>query len=223
MSFRFRKKIKIAPGVAINLNKSTFGLGKGDGASVTLGVPGLGVNINKKGTEGFAGVNGTGLGYRTSRSDSTNKSTTIEIPDIDELQEMEFDKRFSTKRSATLAFIKSFLAAFCCVLAISLLVSIFVAYQFNELLVASIWLLVPLFWGWKYSSNVNDEVKQCECGSFEFSIKQIEHLNEDHLYTNKNGSPDKRKKHNPVVTTSLVGAECAHCNKVTNQEEVIHL
>lgn len=221
MSFRFRKKIKIAPGVSINLNKSTFGIGKGNGASVTLGAPGLGVNINRKGIEGFAGINGTGIGWRTGRFGGISAAS--DIANADELQTMDFDEGFCTTHNVALSFIKSFLSTFCFVLMISLLVSIFIEYHFNEILVVSIWLLVPLLVGWSFASSVNDDAEQCECGSFEFTIKKIECLSEDHLYLNKNGSADKRKKYNPVVTTSLVGTQCQHCHRVTNQKQIMHL
>ncbi|NOH23863.1 DUF4236 domain-containing protein [Vibrio europaeus] len=59
--FRFRKKIKLGKWFSINLNKSTFGFGKGDGPSITNGGRGLGLSINKKGVEGYASAKGTGL------------------------------------------------------------------------------------------------------------------------------------------------------------------
>lgn len=66
MGFRFRKKIKIVPGLAINLNKSIFS-GKVSGCSVSIGGQGLGANVNKDGIEGFGSIDPTGLGYRTKR------------------------------------------------------------------------------------------------------------------------------------------------------------
>lgn len=66
MGVRFRKKIKLSDGLAININKSTF-TGKGSGASMTVGKAGCGMNLNKDGVEGFVGIPGTGLGYRTKR------------------------------------------------------------------------------------------------------------------------------------------------------------
>jgi hypothetical protein len=55
MAFRFRKIIKLFPGVKINLSKS--------GISTSIGVPGATVNIGKKGTRATVGLPGTGLGY----------------------------------------------------------------------------------------------------------------------------------------------------------------
>lgn len=62
MGFRFRKRIKIAPGVYINLSKS--------GVSTTLGKSGASVNISKKGTRGTVGLPGTGLSYSSQLSQS---------------------------------------------------------------------------------------------------------------------------------------------------------
>lgn len=55
MGFRFRKRIKIAPGLALNISKT--------GVSATLGKPGASVNIGKKGVSGTVGLLGTGLSY----------------------------------------------------------------------------------------------------------------------------------------------------------------
>lgn len=57
MGFRFRKSIKIAPGIKVNL-----GLG---GASLSLGGRGASVTIGKRGTYANVGLPGTGLSYRT--------------------------------------------------------------------------------------------------------------------------------------------------------------
>jgi hypothetical protein len=71
MAFRFQKRIKIAPGVRLNISKS--------GISTSLGVPGATVNVGKKGVKGTAGLPGTGLSY--SRQLST-KAATRPPPDL---------------------------------------------------------------------------------------------------------------------------------------------
>ena len=53
MSWRWRKRIKIAPGLALNLSKS--------GLSMSAGVPGATVNVGRRGLRGTAGLPGTGL------------------------------------------------------------------------------------------------------------------------------------------------------------------
>ena len=55
MGFRFRKRIKIAPGISLNLSKS--------GISASLGKPGATVNIGPKGERVTVGIPGTGISY----------------------------------------------------------------------------------------------------------------------------------------------------------------
>lgn len=57
MGFRFSKRIKIAPGVKVNI-----GLG---GVSASVGGRGASVNIGKRGVYASAGIPGSGLSYRT--------------------------------------------------------------------------------------------------------------------------------------------------------------
>jgi hypothetical protein len=56
MGFRFQKRIRILPGVRINLFKS--------GLSTSLGPRGADVNIGKNGITANAGIPGTGISYR---------------------------------------------------------------------------------------------------------------------------------------------------------------
>jgi uncharacterized membrane protein YhaH (DUF805 family) len=70
MAFRFQKRIKILPGVRLNISKS--------GLSTTLGVRGASVNVGKRGVYGNAGLPGTGLSYRQ-RLD-TPKAKTVSPP-----------------------------------------------------------------------------------------------------------------------------------------------
>lgn len=55
---RFQKRIKILPGVRVNLS--------GSGASLSLGVPGANMNIGKKGVTRTLGLPGTGLSWSKS-------------------------------------------------------------------------------------------------------------------------------------------------------------
>jgi hypothetical protein len=55
MGFRFRKSIKLLPGIRINLSKS--------GISTSIGVPGATINVGKRGTRGTVGMPGTGVSY----------------------------------------------------------------------------------------------------------------------------------------------------------------
>lgn len=55
MGFRFRKSVKIMPGVKVNFGKK--------GASLSVGRPGATVNVNKKGVRSTIGLPGTGLSH----------------------------------------------------------------------------------------------------------------------------------------------------------------
>lgn len=71
MGFNFRKSIKIAPGIKVNLTKKGV-------SSLSVGKNGARVNIGKKGIKTTAGLPGTGFSYTThtpfrskSRADKT--------------------------------------------------------------------------------------------------------------------------------------------------------
>ena len=56
MAFRFRKSVKIAPGVRLNVSRS--------GVSTTVGGRGASVNVGKRGTYVNAGIPGSGISMR---------------------------------------------------------------------------------------------------------------------------------------------------------------
>ncbi|RYZ79759.1 MAG: DUF4236 domain-containing protein [Moraxellaceae bacterium] len=56
MGFRFRKSLKIAPGIKLNIGKKGI-------SSVSIGGRGATVNINRKGTRSTIGLPGTGLSH----------------------------------------------------------------------------------------------------------------------------------------------------------------
>lgn len=56
MGFKFRKRIKIAPGISINIGKSGI-------TSATIGKRGASLNVGKNGVKATAGIPGTGLSY----------------------------------------------------------------------------------------------------------------------------------------------------------------
>lgn len=62
MGFRFRKSLKIAPGLRINLSKS--------GVSYSLGRRGLTTNISSRGIRETVGIPGTGLSYSKNISEN---------------------------------------------------------------------------------------------------------------------------------------------------------
>ena len=59
MGFRFRRGIKLFPGVRLNFS--------GSGISTTFGVRGAGITVGPRGTFMHAGIPGTGLGLAVSR------------------------------------------------------------------------------------------------------------------------------------------------------------
>jgi len=67
MAFRFRRTIKIAPGVRLNLTKK--------GISARLGPRGLGVTTGTSGTTVSAGIPGSGLHFSQKINNQTVAST----------------------------------------------------------------------------------------------------------------------------------------------------
>lgn len=61
MGFRFRKKIKIAPGIDLNLSKNGI-------SSTSIGRKGAMINLSKRGAKQTIGIPGTGLSYQTEKS-----------------------------------------------------------------------------------------------------------------------------------------------------------
>ena len=57
MGFRFSKRIKLAPGVSLNLGKR--------GASVSVGPKGMKTTIGKRGVRHSVSIPGTGMRYET--------------------------------------------------------------------------------------------------------------------------------------------------------------
>ncbi|HCQ11577.1 MAG TPA: DUF4236 domain-containing protein, partial [Leclercia adecarboxylata] len=60
MGFRFRKRIRIAPGLAINISKS--------GVSTSIGKSGCTTNISSRGVKTTLGIPGTGISYTAGTS-----------------------------------------------------------------------------------------------------------------------------------------------------------
>jgi hypothetical protein len=66
VGFRFRKSIKILPGVRLNLSKS--------GISTSLGGPGASINISPRGTRKTVGLPGSGMSYSTFSSHQSSSN-----------------------------------------------------------------------------------------------------------------------------------------------------
>lgn len=67
MAWRFRKSVKIAPGIRLNFSKS--------GMSTTIGGRGSSINIGKRGVYHNMSIPGTGLSNRTRLAGSTRQSS----------------------------------------------------------------------------------------------------------------------------------------------------
>lgn len=72
MGWRFRKSLKILPGIKVNIGKDGF-------SSVSVGTRGAHITMGKKGTTLSAGIPGTGLSYVT-RLDKPVGPNTTECP-----------------------------------------------------------------------------------------------------------------------------------------------
>jgi hypothetical protein len=70
MGFRFRKSIRIAPGIRLNVGSR--------GMSATIGPRGASVNVGPGGAYANVGIPGTGISSRT-RLDATEKSPPTEL------------------------------------------------------------------------------------------------------------------------------------------------
>lgn len=68
MALRFNKRVKIAPGIKVNVGLKGV-------TSATVGGRGASVNIGKKGTHLNAGLPGTGISTRTKISGSSSKES----------------------------------------------------------------------------------------------------------------------------------------------------
>jgi hypothetical protein len=75
MGFRFRRSIKILPGVRLNVSKS--------GVSTSIGTRGATVNISKRGTRTTVGIPGTGISYSEMHSAKADQQepASSEAPD----------------------------------------------------------------------------------------------------------------------------------------------
>ena len=79
MGFNFRKSLKIAPGVRLNITKKGV-------SSVSLGGKGARVNLGKKGTRTTVGLPGTGLSYSSYSPKQAKKEPVRSTPTKSSMQ-----------------------------------------------------------------------------------------------------------------------------------------
>ncbi len=87
MGFRFWRRVRIAPGVTLNLSKS--------GASLSFGPRGAKFTVGPKGTRVTVGVPGTGLSYTMQASNGRRRATSRTTPPAERLT-LGFFKRLIT-------------------------------------------------------------------------------------------------------------------------------
>ncbi len=75
MGLNYRKRIKIAPGVNLNVSKKGV-------SSVSIGKRGASLNINKQGSQATFGIPGSGISYKTKRSGSKKKTQAQQTRDV---------------------------------------------------------------------------------------------------------------------------------------------
>jgi len=72
MSLRFRRSVRLFPGVRLNFSRS--------GISTTVGVRGASMTLGPRGTYANVGLPGSGLSYRTKVSPSRMRATPPAVP-----------------------------------------------------------------------------------------------------------------------------------------------
>lgn len=79
MGFNFRKSLKIAPGVRLNITKKGI-------SSLSIGGKGARVNLGKKGTRTTVGLPGTGLSYSSYSPKQVKKEPVRSAPTKSSMQ-----------------------------------------------------------------------------------------------------------------------------------------
>ena len=86
MGLRFRKRLKIAPGVHVNISNKSI--------STSLGPRGATVNIGKRGVQATVGIPGTGLSY------SQRLSAGVRVEQDESLSYTEYMKLPAVEKAA---------------------------------------------------------------------------------------------------------------------------
>lgn len=94
MGIRFRKSIKIMPGVRINLSKS--------GISTTIGPRGASINIGKNGTYLNTGIPGTGLYMREKIGEGRNQARPRQSSSTNKGNDPEFIRKYELYKPISL-------------------------------------------------------------------------------------------------------------------------
>jgi len=76
VSFKFRKRIKLAPGLWINLRKGF--------PSLSIGKPGLTTNVGQRGVRTTVGIPGSGFSYTTRTTKWSEGNSLLHVPPADD-------------------------------------------------------------------------------------------------------------------------------------------
>jgi hypothetical protein len=85
MAWSFRRRIKIIPGVHLNLSKS--------GISTSIGIKGANINIGKKGTYLNSGIPGTGIYQRQKLSGNSNTNPQNQSEPFEQSEQHIYDEK----------------------------------------------------------------------------------------------------------------------------------
>lgn len=83
MGFNFRKSLKIAPGVRLNVTKKGV-------SSVSVGGKGVRTNFSNKGTKTTVGIPGSGLSYTSTTPKKSRNSTPNQLLDTQDKPKSNF-------------------------------------------------------------------------------------------------------------------------------------
>ncbi|OIJ16913.1 hypothetical protein BKP37_04450 [Anaerobacillus alkalilacustris] len=89
MSFRFQKRVKVAPGLRLNISKR--------GVSTSIGRKGASVTVGRRGLYGNVGIPGSGLSYRTNLNKSTGRPSNTwyqtDVKNMPKTVSLKYDKQ----------------------------------------------------------------------------------------------------------------------------------
>lgn len=181
MGIRFRKRVKIMPGVNLNISKS--------GISTTIGTKGASINIGKNGVYGNAGIPGTGIyarekiiGNKRKCKQNSNKS----IATNEEYTNTSYIANDCTHQYASQTKENSDQFSFGCLAIIcGVIIGVFFGWAFGNMNLAFIIspILIALTFAQRYA-NLNKESDEWNSNEIEArkqAIPKNENINENEI------------------------------------------
>jgi hypothetical protein len=98
MGLKFHKRIKIAPGVKINITPKGI-------SSVSLGGKGATVNLGKKGINATASIPGTGLSYTHKLSGGINSKKSVSEPQALTTDQLNIEPKKNVEAQRKVSFL----------------------------------------------------------------------------------------------------------------------